>query len=289
LEADGHAAVGSVRASAIIPTLDEAAHVATAIAELSWVDEVIVIDGGSTDGTPALAAAAGARVIVLSGKTIAEQRNAGIALARNRWILALDADERATPSLRDALRRLCATETPEHTIYRVRSRNWYLGRELRHGPWGRDWKVRVFTRDHYYAPSRVHEHLATLDDVGTLDASLVHQPYRDLPHHVIKVVNYARWGAQDLRDRGRRATALDLTVRPFWRFWRDYAMLGGWRDGGIGFVAATISAFSSFLKYACLFAMTRTEADEQRAPRRATQAVARAPRAEALLDHRLTE
>src|SRR5438445_7302501 len=76
----------------VIPTLNEAWQIAEALAALRWVDEVIVADGGSTDDTVAIARARGTRVIELKGPTIAAQRNAAIAAARNEWVLALDAD-----------------------------------------------------------------------------------------------------------------------------------------------------------------------------------------------------
>src|SRR4051794_38538163 len=78
----------------VIPTLNEGAQIGEAVAELAWADEVIVIDGGSTDDTATAARVAGAQVLVVKGETIAGQRNAGITVARNAWILALDADER---------------------------------------------------------------------------------------------------------------------------------------------------------------------------------------------------
>ena len=241
-----------VPVSVIMPTLNEARGLRQTLAELDWADEVIVVDGGSTDDTTSIARRAGARVLVVPGVTIASQRNAGIAIARHNWILALDADERVTEELRTSLASLAGSTTTGPSAFRVRSRNWHMGRELRHGPWGRDWKVRVFSRERRYADQRVHEHLDALKEVGTLDGALLHHPYRDLSHQVLKIATYAQWGAQDLRARGRRARIWDLLTRPSWRFIRDYLLMSGWRDGAAGFVVSTVSAFSVFLKYACL-------------------------------------
>jgi glycosyltransferase involved in cell wall biosynthesis len=238
--------------SVVIPTLDEAPRIAAAIESVSWADEVVVVDGGSSDGTALIARRLGARVLSLSGPTIGAQRNAGIAEARNDWILALDADEQATPQLRDAIAALCAGQTVPHRAFRVRSRNWHLGRELHHGPWGRDWKVRVFSRTERFSTARVHENLEALDDVGELDGDLLHRPYRDLSHQVTKIARYAKWAAQDMRAKGRRGSISAMLVRPFWRFVRDYVLFSGWRDGIAGFVVAVVSAFSVFLKYALL-------------------------------------
>ena len=250
------AATTRSRVSVVIPTLNEAEHLPGALASVDWADEVIVVDGGSTDETVSLARATGARVLVVEGRTIAAQRNAGIAAAHHHWILALDADERVTDELRATLAALAKSDGAQHTAFRVRSRNFHLGRELLHGPWGRDWKVRVFTRERRFAEVRVHENLTSLSEVGTLDGTLLHFPYRDLAHHVHKAAKYARWAAADLHERGRRARIHDLVVRPAWRFVRDYVVLGGWRDGAPGFVVTSVSSFSVFLKYACLLTWT---------------------------------
>jgi len=242
----------TIAISVVIPTLDEARNLPATLDTIRWADEIIVADAGSTDSTVQIAEDAGAHVLRVPRTTIGAQRNAAISIARNRWILALDADERVSPELRNSLAQLCDGHVAEHSAFRVRSQNWHLGRELRHGPWGRDWKVRVFSRDRRFSDARVHENLTSLDDVGVLDGTLLHRPYRDLSHHVMKVARYASLAAEDLRSRGRRATPLDLTVRPFWRFVRDYLIYGGWRDGRAGFIVAAVSAFSVFCKYACL-------------------------------------
>jgi glycosyltransferase involved in cell wall biosynthesis len=252
----------SVPVTVVIPTLDEAGQIAQAVHDLRWANEVIVCDGGSSDETTTLAEEAGALVITVRGQTIAEQRNAGIATARNEWVLALDADERASPQLRAELAAmLSGGRGPEHAAYRMKFRNHYLGRELRHGPWGRDWHVRLFTRDRRYVCHRVHEHLEAIDDVGTLDGAIIHYPYRDIGHHVAKIVKYARWGADDLYAQGRRAGLWQMAARPAWRFGRDYIAYSGWRDGSVGFVAAALGAFAAFLKYAFLFSRSHSASE----------------------------
>lgn len=236
----------------VIATLNEAHRLGAALEAVCWADEVIVADAGSTDATPEIARSAGARVLTVADSTIGAQRNAAIAAARNPWILALDADEIVTPELKASLVRLAKEPGRAGSAFRVRSRNWHLGTELRHGPWGRDWKVRVFSSDQRYTADRVHERLRNLENVGSLDGELLHYPYRDLTHHVMKVAKYSRWAADDLRARGRRTTPLDVLVRPLWRFVRDYVVFSGWRDGRAGFVVSVVSAFSVFCKYATL-------------------------------------
>src|SRR4051812_4555761 len=155
----GAAPVFRVPLTIVIPTLNEADALSTVLPDLAWADEIIVADGGSSDGTRDMAIRLGARVLLVEGQTIGGQRNAAIAVARNRWILALDADEQVSAELREELRALTMSGETRPAVYQVRSRNWHLGGELRHGPWGNDWKLRVFTRDHRFGRNRVHENL----------------------------------------------------------------------------------------------------------------------------------
>lgn len=239
----------------VIPSLDEARQIAECIGHLGWVDEVILADAGSTDDTVELARRAGATVLEHTGPTIAAQRNAAISMARNQWVFALDADERITDPLRHELAEVL--RAPAHPVYHVRRQNIYLGRELNRGRWGRDWVVRLFTRERRYIERRVHEGIGPVAHAGRLRGCLRHEPYRDLAHQLEKIGRYARWGAEDLHDGGQRASAWDLSLRPLGRFLRAYLLDGQCRDGRLGLVSAGLGAYGVFLKYAHLWALDR--------------------------------
>jgi glycosyltransferase involved in cell wall biosynthesis len=245
----------AVPLTVVIPTLNEADQLADCVERTNWADEVIVADAGSTDATVSLARRLGARVLEQTGPTIAAQRNAAIASARNQWILAVDADERVTPELQEEIDRVL--RAPSHSAYRIRRRNFYLGRELRRGHWGKDWVTRLFTRDRRYIERRVHERLESVAEPGRLEACLDHIPYRDLSHQLDKMNRYARWGAEDLFQEGRRAGVWDLTGRPLGRFLRSYLLQGSCWDGRSGLVASSLGAYTAFLKYAHLWALER--------------------------------
>jgi hypothetical protein len=142
---------------------------------------------------------------------------------------------------------------PAHAAYRVRRRNFYLGEEQVRGRWGRDWVVRLFPREKRYVEKRVHERLEDVADVGDLRGTLLHEPYRDLPHQLEKLVRYAEWGSRDLHDRGRRASYADLSVRPVARFLRGWLGEGLILQGRRGLVAAVLGGCAAFFKYAVLY------------------------------------
>ena len=239
----------------VIPTLNEAAQIAECIGQLAWAAEVIVVDGGSSDDTTAQARAAGARVLEAKGGTIAGQRNAGIAQAAHPWVFAVDADERVTPELAQELDRV--VRAPAHEAYRVKRRNVLHGRVVTHGRWGRDWVVRLFKRERRYVERKVHEGLEPVPDIGALEHELVHVPYRDLAHHVQKMVVWSRLGAEELAAQGRRAGWSDLTVRPALRLWRELLINGALWQGAAGAASAGMGAVGVFLKYLFLWDLNR--------------------------------
>src|SRR5256884_9291491 len=241
----------SVPLTVVSPTLNEESQIGAALEALRWADEVIVADGGSSDRTVELARGQGATVVELRGRSIGAQRNAAIARARNEWVLALDADERVTDGLRQELGRVLAS--PAHEAYRVRCENYFLGRERKRGSWARNGHARLFRRDRRFSEDRVHESLEAVSDVGDLSGPIRHVPYRNLTHHLEKMVVYARWGAKELHARGRHATAWDLLGRPAWRFVPDYFPYGSWRDGRYGLVTSLLTACAGVLKYAYLW------------------------------------
>jgi glycosyltransferase involved in cell wall biosynthesis len=240
--------VERVPVTVVMPTLDEAHQIADTLASLEWADEVLVVDGGSADGTVRLAAEHGATVLHLEGATIAAQRNLGIESARNEWILALDADERPSEELISEL--AAVVRAPHHEAYRIQFHNFYGERELVRGHWARDWHVRLFRRRYRFLDRQVHERLENVPSVGTLRGFIRHASYRDFGHHLQKVVHYAQLGADELRARGYRVTVWHLLVKPAWRFFREYVVYGSFRDGRFGVVTSAMSALSAFLKYA---------------------------------------
>ena len=239
--------------TAVIPVLNEWSQIADCLRHLEWVDDIVVADGGSHDGTPEQARLAGARVLEQTGPTIAAQRNAAIAAARHPWILAIDADERVSPEL--AREITAAVAAPRHAAYAIRRRSVYLGRVIKHGGWGNDWVVRVFQRNQRFVERRVHEAIQPQHDVGRLHAVLDHVPNRTLAHHIEKLDRYATWAALDLAERGRRASWGDLLLRAPTRFLRMYLLQGGILDGWRGTLMCGLTAVNVLLKYARLWEM----------------------------------
>ena len=89
-----------MKISATIITFNEAENVRAACESVAWADEILVVDSRSIDGTPEIAAACGARVVVRDWPGFAAQKQFAADSAKHDWVFSLDADERVTGELR---------------------------------------------------------------------------------------------------------------------------------------------------------------------------------------------
>lgn len=248
-------AAGTIPVSVVIAARDEAATIVGCIESVRWASEVIVVENDSADCTADIAREAGAVVLEHQFVTIGGQRNAAIEKASHEWVLVVDADERATPELGREIERVIAEA--QHDAWRIKRRNFFLGREVRHGGWERDRPIRLFRSVLRYDASRVHEHVVVTGSAGALSEALVHEPYATLGKYFDKLDRYSRWWAEDRLEKGRRVGAGNVVIRPPLRFLSMYLLRGGWMDGAPGAVLACMAATSVMAKYARLWAAGR--------------------------------
>ncbi|MFL5478412.1 MAG: glycosyltransferase family 2 protein [Gemmatimonadaceae bacterium] len=244
---------GSPDVTAVIAAHDESANIEACVASVEWAREVIVVENDSSDDTADRARAAGASVISPKFTTIGAARNTAISRVTTSWVLVLDADERCTPELAEEIGRALAA-AGETTAFRIPRRNYFLGKEIRHGGWGSDKPVRLFRRELRYNDNLVHEHVnVTQGAVGEVKNSLLHYTYTSLDQYFEKFDRYSRWWAEQNFARGRRTSAAAVFFKPPARFASMYLLKGGFRDGARGLVLACLAAASVMAKYARLW------------------------------------
>ncbi|RMH03880.1 MAG: glycosyltransferase family 2 protein [Planctomycetota bacterium] len=229
--------------SVFVIAQDEEAHIADCLASASFAAELLVLDGGSRDRTPELAAAAGARVERRPFDGMNSQKNAALALCRQPWVLNLDADERVSPELRREIEALFAAGEPACAGYTMPRRAWHLGRWIRGGGWYPDRKLRLFRRDAgRFAGCDPHDKVVVDGPVGRLHGDLLHYAYRDLAHHEAKMETYTTAAARSAFAAGRRAPLLRMVLSPPLRFLKSYFLRAGFRDGRAGLILAWMAA-----------------------------------------------
>jgi glycosyltransferase involved in cell wall biosynthesis len=240
-----------------IITKNEADHIGAAIDSVSWADEIVVVDAGSTDDTQALARAKGVRVETRDWTGWVDQKNYAAGLASHDWIFSLDADERATPALADEVKRVLSAAAPM-AAYRVPRVTFHLGRWIRTTDFYPDFQTRLYDRRVARWQGRyVHESVAADGPIGRLEEELEHYSYRDLADHMDRINHYTTLAARQMHERGRRASALDIVVQGPAAFLRNYVLRRGFLDGTVGFTLSVVNAYAVFLKFAKLWQLGR--------------------------------
>ncbi len=252
------------RLSAVLITRDAAGQLAECLESLAFCDEILVVDAGSTDGTQALAAKHGVRVIESEWRGFGPQKQFAVAQAANDWVLCVDADERVSEPLRQSILAALpalALCVPAGTLgaYRFARCNRFMGRYLRHGEGYPDWSLRFFDRRvARWSDDAVHERVIASGKVGTLAGDLLHDSAESLEAYLAKQNRYSTLAAEAALAGGRRAGVAQLLISPLLRFIKFYILRLGLLDGLPGLVHILIGCTASFAKYAKMLAFQRT-------------------------------
>ncbi|MBF0180407.1 MAG: glycosyltransferase family 2 protein [Magnetococcales bacterium] len=235
--------------SLVLITQDEAERLPACLDSVPFADEVVIVDSGSRDATVALARARGARVIQQEWLGFGRQKQLAVTLARNDWVLCLDADERLSLPLQEHMQR--ELRSPRCLAYRFARRNRFLGRWLRHGEGYPDYQLRLFHRGHArWSDDPIHEGVTASTPVGDLSGDLLHESAQTLESYLAKQNRYTSLQAERLADAGKRPGPARLLLSPLFRFVKFYFLRLGFLDGLPGLIHILIGCMNSFTKYA---------------------------------------
>ncbi len=236
--------------SIIIPTYNEEKNLSELLPELSWADEIIVVDSYSNDNTKELVKKFDIRFLQREYKGPSDQKNWTIPQAKYQWILILDADERPTTSLRKEIQDLLRQDKIQEDSYWIRRKNYFMGREVKYSGWQGDKVIRFFNRDLcQYNDKQVHEEITTKGTTGKLTGKIEHYTYQNLSHFSAKMERYAKWSATDYYKKTSKVSFFHLTIKPFFRFFKHFILRLGFLDGRRGFIISSYMAWGVFLRY----------------------------------------
>ncbi len=241
--------------SVILITKNEAANIRDCLQSVSWADEIIVVDSGSTDETAGIARDMGAKVYVHPDwPGFGPQKNRALGYAGKDWIFSIDADERVTPELRAELER--AMHEASADGYYCPRLSQFCGTFIRHSGWYPDYVLRLFKRGAgRFSDSLVHESVLLTGGTGKLKNPLLHYSYLTVNDVERKVEHYSAAAAQQMFQAGKRASRLRATLSAGWAFARTYIVRLGLLDGSAGWNIARMNARTTYLKYRKLEAL----------------------------------
>ena len=240
--------------SAVMIAQNEEGRIARSMERLRWVDEILVVDGGSQDRTIEIGRKLGATVLVHPWKGFSKQRTFAISQAKHDWILMVDADEVVTPELEREIRDILQ-KTPEVMGYQIRRRAFFLDREVRHSGWSPDYQLRFFDRRCVEVEDLlVHEGVRIGGPSGKLLSCIEHHTVLSLEDYLARMNRYTTLEAkQRFAHNAKQVSLLKLIGSPLGEFPKVYWTRGGFLDGWRGLLISAYSALYRFLLYAKLW------------------------------------
>ena len=239
----------------LVTCFNEEHNIGDCIESLSWCDDLVVVDSFSTDRTPEIAQSfPKVRFYQRTYFGAGAQKNWAMKHVTSPWIFLLDSDERCTPALHNEIEDIL-TSGPRHLAYTINRDVYFLGKRIKYSGWQRDRVARLFKNGTaYYENRRVHSLLHTTGEAPILTNAMEHHMVDlSFDKYAFRLAKYGYWGAaQGWRD-GKRPGALEVALRPMWRFFKTYVIQRGFLDGGRGLVFCALQAYSAYMKYSILW------------------------------------
>ena len=244
--------------SVLILTLNEEDNLPACLASVQWSDDIVILDSFSTDRTVEIARAAGARVIQRKFDNERDHRAAALQVPfKHDWVYNPDADEITPPELRAEMLEVAKDTARTEVAYRVRFKNMFMGRWLKHSSLYPTWVMRLFRPDKISFERSINLRAVAHGPEGRLEHHFEHYSFNkgmsawfdkhnryslQEAHESLKSLAADRWQWRVLlsRDPAARRRALKelsfrLPCRPSLRFIYMYVWCLGFLDGWAGF------------------------------------------------------
>lgn len=244
--------------SVVIITKNEEAKIANCLKSLTWVDEIVVVDTGSTDNTVEIAKKFTNRVYKIKKGGFSYWRNYGIKKTTGDWILYVDTDEEVSVELREEIK--AAIDNPVASGYALPRRNIILAKELKHGGWWPDYVKRLFKKTALKKwQGELHEEPVIDGTLALLKKPLIHHKHDRLEEMVEKTNSWSKIEAKLLFDNNHPRMVWWRFFRiMFGEFWFRMIINKAFLDGPEGVIYALYQVYSRFITYAKLWEMQKT-------------------------------
>ncbi|QJR81006.1 glycosyltransferase family 2 protein [Alteromonas pelagimontana] len=245
--------------SCFVIAYNEADRIAACLMPLAgWVDQLIVLDSGSTDGTAEIAKRYADDVYTTDWPGFAAQRTRALEYCKHEWVLNVDADEVVSEALKQDIDEILSRPTLSATLINIPWKTYLFGGALSHGRYSTPQGKLFLKEGAKFKDKSVHETLIMPHkEIATVKSPLYHYSWRDYYHVQEKHLKYATLAAGDKHKSGKRISLSFAVFRFFMDFTQQYIFRAGFLDGKRGFLMAVILGQYAFHKYAGLWSLTQ--------------------------------
>jgi glycosyltransferase involved in cell wall biosynthesis len=211
---------------------------------------ILVIDGGSSDQTRAVADQSGAQVLLRPFDDFTSQRSFALSQVETPWVLQIDCDERLSPELAAEIKSLIEKDSADAALLPFQIE--FMNQRMRFSGLGGEKHLRLFKKEkiRVLQDRSVHEGYAVADSsrLVTLRGKVLHRPYKNLGEYMVKCELYTDLAAKDFVQRGRTLSLRHRFI-PAWEFFSRYILRLGILDGVPGLTWALLSAYHKKVRY----------------------------------------
>jgi glycosyltransferase involved in cell wall biosynthesis len=239
--------------SIVVITKNAADKVRNCLESVKWADEIVVVDGGSTDETVKIAGEYTGKIINSRFNGFGEERNKGTKAATGDWVLQLDADEVVTDSFKKRLLRLLEGEDEGCVSFKFRRKNIFMGRVMMRGGWFH-YSAHLFKKGFAHYEGDIHEKLLVNGRQGKMEEGVEHYPFSSVSEFLERQNRYTTLQANEMfrQDSGIpiKEVMYNLRVKPRKLFWKMYIRKRGFMEGRHGLIFSVLFAWVHFTKWA---------------------------------------
>jgi len=249
--------------SAIIATKNEQQFLPNCLRSVSFADEIVIIDSGSTDKTLEIAHKHGAKIYKHEWKGFAPAHNFGAQKSRGDWLLYLDADERISSKLSQEIQSVL--KNPQADAYQINRLNYIMGQPLHHGGWYPDPATRLIKKSALKLwVGDLHEYPEITGTTSHLSADLYHLTHRSLTWMMYKSISYTQLYAGLLYENHHPPVKVKNFLGAMTReFYYRAIKTSGWRDGFVGWLEIIYQTFNAFLIQVYLWQLQQHQTMDQ--------------------------
>ncbi|MBS9780541.1 MAG: glycosyltransferase family 2 protein [Moraxellaceae bacterium] len=225
---------------------------------VDWVDEIIILDSGSTDNSQKIAEKYNAKWFVNTDwQGFGKQRQLAQSYASGDWILALDADEEVTTELKNSILSV-VKDKPSNIIYGIKRLDYVFEHCIDNSYWGVKAHWRLYPNTFSYDDNLVHESVVLKNaQTQKLSGFLRHHTAPTPYFWLEKRLQYALSWAKDRHQQGKKIGFYKILLNPLWAFFKQFIIDGRFLQGSYGFVYSLLFCQYTFNKYAILYDMNR--------------------------------
>ena len=240
-----------MKLSIILAAYNEEKNIKRCLESVKWADEIIIVDGQSTDKTVAIAKKYTAKIFSRENPLMFHKnKQLAIEKATGDWILYLDADEEVSQALKKEV--LEAITSQEINGFWLPRKNIIFGKWIRYSGWWPDEQLRLFRNGKAFLPCQsVHEQPELKGEAGHLKTPLIHYNYRTVSQFIDKLNHlYTENDKNIFLAEKKKFHWLDAFRFPTAEFLKRFFKEKGYKDGLHGLVLSLLQAFSALVLFA---------------------------------------